>query len=128
MASHDYSKNVATATRMIAKYGRDFTLYTVDPSSVDDPSMPWRGTATPPTSSGTVVGVVIEQDWEDIVDGLVQRGKKVAIVQFSDSVKDVIEKCQFLLDSLDSSRYSVSSASPLAPGGTIVFWQLKLRQ
>lgn len=54
----DHQKFIATALRLIAKHGRNVTFKVVS-STLADPTKPWKGTLTAPTTIGPLKAVFV---------------------------------------------------------------------
>jgi hypothetical protein len=106
-----YASNAATATRLIAKYGRAMTLRSQTNS----------GTAWDPTIVNVdtaIVGVMLEYEAHER-DSLIQASDKKVLTTSSPTV------AMKLIDG--GVVYEIVSVKPLQPGDTVIMTELQVR-
>ena len=110
-----YSRLAATATRLINKYGREFSLRSyVSSGSAYDPSL------TP--SDQTVKGVFVSASQDDVNQGLVQKGDKFFLMASAirpDESMKVVDK---------SNTYEISNVVFVEPGDTLLISKVQIRR
>lgn len=110
-----YTRGVATATRLITKYGRSMTLRTIARS----------GTSFDPTSTPTdttIIGAVIEFKTHQINGSLVKQGDKRIL--FGSAVP--VAKDDKIIDGSD--EYSIVDFKTIAPGPVVVMYKAQVRK
>lgn len=122
MAIHD--KFAATAERLIAKHGRDMTLYQLSRSAADS-NKPWEGAST--GFADSLTGKALLTDYtDDEVDGEIIRrtDKKLLFAAKTAGMKDLTK-----FDKLDDggSIYSIVRVKLLKPGTTSILYTIQVR-
>jgi hypothetical protein len=116
MSTFDYSRAVATAKRLIARFGQDATLIQIANS----------GPAHNPTQVETDVSIkaaVFDYTLREREGSLIEQGdKKVYISTEGVPSISVADKIEF-----GSERQSIINLIPLSPGGTVVFYEAQVR-
>jgi len=106
----EYSRAIATATRLIAKKGRDVTLSTVTKTGTA-----YNPYSTKATQTVKAVQVSFTKDERD--QGLVASNSKVYLV---DSVVPIL-KSMTITDGLEMA---ITSVSPLKPGDDVILYRV----
>jgi hypothetical protein len=122
MSIFDYSKSVSTATRLITKFGRAMTLR-VETEGAYDPA---TGLVPVSSADNAVIGVIFELSGRLIGqslqnDTLASANDKQCLLK--------VDVAPSLLDKLvvGADTFLVINIKELNPGGTVIFYDLVLR-
>lgn len=110
-----YANSVASAKRLIAKFGRDMTLKTIARSGDK-----WNPTLTPTTT--TVTGAVIEYKTHQIDGMFVKVGDKMIL--FDSTVNITIG--DKIIDG--DNTYSIVDFNTIAPGSSVILYKVQVRR
>jgi hypothetical protein len=116
-----YERQIATAKRLIQKFGRSCTIVTVTEGTADA-TKPWRG-GTATQSSESSYGVMLDYKAEHIDGTRIQQGDKKVFVQQTTTPP----KPQGLVK-FDSDVWKIVNVETLAPNGTPIMYVLQVRQ
>lgn len=108
----DYSRSVARANRLIAKFGQSMTLERQ--TNAGTPSRPAMVKAT-----SAVTAVIFDKDQRDAT-GQVTQTRQMAYIAPSATTAPLPND---VLVASDGQRFEIVSVSPLNPGGTVVMYQ-----
>lgn len=118
MAGFDYARARATAERLIAKFGQAGAIRRIVASG---PS--YDPTLTPVDHPCKLVDLDID---ERTIDGtLVMRGDRMVYLS-TEGLGITPELSDKVL--IGGVEHAIKNVLPLAPGGTVVFWQLQARK
>jgi len=129
----DYAPINATVKRLIEDRGRSFTLSIRDTAPADG-SQPWRGPAEPGTDTTLIaIGVNIHSflksffgtEYTDEDGKLIRRtGKSIMFAATSVSGIDMT-----LIDTVTDGavKYKVDRVNELAPGGTLILYEVDIK-
>lgn len=122
MATFDYARSVATATRLITKFGQPMTL-AVETEGAYDPA-----TGESPVSSAdfAVIGVIFELSGKLIGQSLqngtlAEADDKQCLLQVG-TIPSLLDKVV-----VGTTTFLIINVKELNPGGTTVFYDLVLR-
>lgn len=125
--AHDYTKNQATAKRLIEKYGRDVALHRKSDTPLDS-AKPWRG-PNPATATlvGTVKAAIFPYDEENIDGTLIRRGDERAWVAYTSLTPPAaMEKLDTIIDG--TIIYGVIKVNIIKPGDLVVAYEIQVRR
>ena len=124
MPTHDYSANAATANRLIGKYGRDCTL-----RKQGAPTGPGYAPVPGATTDHPIVAADFTISHMDR-DGaaLVRVTTRTLLVRAAEGVAPEKDDKVLLSGDLgtDPGWYAIAEVRPLAPGGTVVLYEVDL--
>ena len=119
--SFDYAPMVATARRLIDRFGTDATLVQFGGGDATNPARPWEGAGA---SASTVQVRVVLDDYgvmERAVTGIADRDRKVLMepgVAVPGTGDDLV---------VDGTVYDVVSVKETAPGGVPLLYTVQAR-
>jgi hypothetical protein len=117
----DYASLALTADDLIGEFGSTGTLTRVTPGDYD----PDTATATPAsTTTQSIKAVVIDYEHKYVDGTLIKTGDKQCFV----SAKDITAPAQGDRLTWFGIDYQLVSVTPLAPAGTVLFYELQARQ
>lgn len=121
---HDYTRQVDTAKRMIAKYGEVLPITRTSQSSYD----PLTGTSTTVTTTGTITAVADNFSTYDQTTR-----KELLVAKKSKRLFVSAASCTFAPNSGDIITYegeawTVAPMDELNPGGTVILYTLAIFQ
>jgi hypothetical protein len=119
MATFDYSKPLATAHRLLTRFGAAGTLTRRTMGAYD----PASGTGTTTTASEAVTAVVLDFPQRYIDGTLIRQGDKRAYV----SAVDLEPPQQGDVMTWQGTAYEVVSIKDTAPAGTSLIYELQIR-
>lgn len=125
----DYTRAIASALRMITKYGQSVTLVKFADTTPDS-SQPWR-TGAPTESTQTVFGVFQNYDLvsrggsRHIQGELILAGDKKFLIAASGLTNPPTPKGEIRVSSI---IWKIVSVEELAPSGTPIMYSLQVRQ
>jgi len=121
----NYTRLATTAERLIEENGRSVTLLKGG-EVVSDPAKPWRDDSTTGDLSLTVIGAIVNYDYDEIDGDLIKRGdKRLLIAQNSVSANE-IETFDRVLDG--GVDWKIQDTKVWEPGDTRIFYDLQLRK
>lgn len=115
----DYAKSKATATRLIAKFGQAGKISRTSGGTGD----PWNP-STPTTTEYDATFAVLEWDQKDIDGTLVKQGDR-KIVLSATGLAIVPTTTDKIV--IGGTPHVIGHVKPLAPGGTVVLFELSAR-
>lgn len=121
----DYTKNVATAVRIIEKNGRLLTFG--KESLVDEVEGEPAGPPEEEVTEFTAIGAVFDIDFEDIVGELSREGTKTVYLAAGSAnvIGKDLREYEYVTDNSATNR--IVSAVPLEPGDTTIMWTLIIK-
>jgi hypothetical protein len=125
MSAFDYSRPLATARRLIARFGRVVAFQAVTEGPAD-PDNPLAGPAAPPDPVPGVPAVFVEPSGlkslgaDDVIIELTAKSKQIAIVAQLSGLPD-LSSMSFIIDN-DNSTWKIDTVSTLKPGDTIILY------
>jgi hypothetical protein len=132
-----YDRAVATAKRLVEKYGATVTL-TKPSATVEDANKPWRGPASGAAeTTETPKGVGLDYDDREVgemftdVGGStdqVKRGDVKLLVAADSLSSQELDLKGYTTATVGGRTYSVRAAKRLRPGDVTILWELLLRQ
>lgn len=122
MAVHD--KFAVLAQRLIAKNGRDVTLYQLSRTPADA-NKPWEGAGTGFADSLTGKAVIVEYQEDEIDDDQVKRGDKKLLIAAPTAAGKDLTKFNKLDDA--GAIYSIVNVKLLKPGTTSILYTIQIR-
>lgn len=122
MANFDYARARATADRLLTKFGRTATLRQTSTSG-GDPWDPGSGTTT--TTDTTVTAAVLEYANSEI-DGTIILASDRKVYVSAEGIAVTPVPADVLIVGPDT--LSIVNVKPLNPAGTVVMWELQVRQ
>jgi hypothetical protein len=137
-APKDYTKSIATAKRLIEKFGRSITLRrrALDQSQTDT-NQPWKVTAAAPTDVETYGVFIDPRNSEDNYDFAIKSEYRTDRVRidlhiivpslYDGSTDAQVEPGDLVVDAVRGKTYTVITASPLAPGDLTCAWILQVQ-
>lgn len=121
----NYTRLATTAERLIEENGRSVTLLKGG-EVVSDPAKPWRDDSTTGDLSLTVIGAIVNYDYDEIDGDLIKRGdKRLLIAQNSVSANE-IETFDRVLDG--GVDWKIQDTKVWEPGDTRIFYDIQLRK
>ena len=117
MSAFDYSRSVATAKRLIARFGKDATL--VGTTETGDP---WRPVLT---DVDATVKVAVMAYKKSEIDGTLVLSEDRKVYISTEGVSSAPAPGMKL--EIDSTRYGIVQVMPMHPGPVIVYWEAQVR-
>ena len=123
----DYTKTIATAQRLITKFGRSITFVSFD-ETLGEAAKPWKGATAPRGAGATTLildAVSVEPRSLDelgrstAIDDLVKRSEQIMIVSPGSAVS--LESFEEIIDD-DTSRWKIVGLERLRPGTEILLY------
>lgn len=120
MTAFDYSRSVATALRLITRFGTDAKIIRAGTPS-GPPNNPTPGTPVPYDCKA-----VFDKWRTDQIDGtLIQMGDLKVLVASSGLSIEPTPADNFQYSATD---YAIVNVMPVKPGGTVVYYELQVRK
>jgi hypothetical protein len=121
----DYTAIIATAHRLLEKFGEESTLVRTVNGTPSDPTKPWiPGTAV-------VTTYLVHAVWlnESILrrESLVKQGEVFALLAALDLATVVPDPSTDHLVRADGRRYAIVENGPLDPSGQAIIYEVKVR-
>lgn len=117
MAEFDYANSAATATRLITRFGQ-----TVSVRRMTKSGPAWEPTLTP--TDYATKGAKVDFSWRQLQSGDVLATDQRWLVS-ADGVPTDVNAADFLM--VGSAQIVIVKVTPLAPAGTVVFYDLQVR-
>lgn len=128
MSQKDYSKNLATAKRLVAKYGRQVSIVKLKQTSAD-PDKPWESPAdarTDPEAQANVFGTPVPPSSQTslglkaLSPELAKQVEQIFILEPGSTDPDNLESYHLLMDS--STEYKILAVEKFRPGDTTLLY------
>lgn len=117
--SYDYSRLIATANRLLAKFGQDMTLLALNAPGYDPSTGGTSGTPASETKTGVIFpyknGITAMQE------SLILAGDQQVFILLDNAPKPT-DKLQ-----VGSREYSIINVKAIEPGGVTVLYELQVR-
>lgn len=117
MATFDYARSRATATRLLERFGQSATLRQVSTSGGD----PWDPATT--TTDIAVTLAVLDYD-ADEVDGTVVRRQDRRVYMAADGATAPTTDDAFVIG---GTTFQIVAVQPFTPSGTDVYYEIQAR-
>jgi len=115
--TYDYGPITESATRLITKFGEEYTFTRTTDGSYN----PATGTASTTNETFTKNALVLEYNDRDLANGAIIRGDRRMLVEsYQFEVGDKVD--------IASDTYQVVNVSETAPGGDIIVTNLQVRK
>lgn len=128
MAAKDYSGTLATARRLVQRFGREFVIVKYDTTPANG-SLPWKGPTDPRATATTtsVYAVVVPpsslNELGEIADG--ELFKVADLILVAEPGVDYPESLETFNEVIDgTTRYAIKVAHKLKPGDTTLLYYL----
>ncbi len=121
MTTFDYTRAVATAQRLLTKFGQSATLRQTSTIG-GDPWDPGSGTTT--TTDTTITAAVLDYANGEIDGTLILASDRKVYVAASDLAVTPAPADVLIIG---SDQLSVVNVKPLSPAGTTVYWEVQCR-
>lgn len=118
-----FDRQIATAQRLIAKYGREVSLVTYS-EAVQDPAMPWRSVGAAETAQ-SVRGVFLSYEQKHVDGTLVQAGDQKVYIPAAGLASPPALKGEVRAG---AERWRIERVAPLAPNGRPILYELQVRR
>jgi len=119
--SFDYAGSQSTADRLIRKFGQSATL---NHKATTPATNPWDNPTT--TTTAYTVQIVVDTYKEFSIDGttVLAGDRKILLSALALSVTPAVEDTL----TIGSDAWSVINVKPLAPGATVVLYEIQARK
>jgi hypothetical protein len=122
-----YTSLQTKVMKAVNKLGRD-TTFAMKSESPADSNKPWRG---PADASDTTLGpakAVFSSFMDEAIDGtIIRRSDKDVIVAYTALGAD-LRNIDTIIDPMDGQEYGVLSVNIVAPGPSIIIYQMHCRR
>lgn len=127
----DYATLRTKAETLIADAGRSVTFIKKDQGNPADPSKPWRASTGAADVSFPVIAAVVDYDFDEVDDTLVNRGDKrvlvsAAAVDTAAGGATNLEEFDNMVDGND--EYGIVNVGVVAPGDTRIIYDIQVRK
>ena len=117
--SYDYSRLIATAKRLLDKFGQDMTVNSITAQNYD----PATGSTSPSQIAETKPGVIFpyKNGITAMQESLILAGDQQVFILLGSAPKPT-DKLQ-----VGSRQYSIVNVKAIEPGGVMVLYELQVR-
>lgn len=120
-----YTNLIATALRLITRFGQTVQVRTYTDGTLPDANYPWEP-ATGTSSDQSTVGVILDFRPDQVEGYAYQRGDKLCYIPASGLTGEITEKMTIV--DAEGGEWAIISASRVAPSAEDILWQLYIRK